>query len=252
MRGLFVGTVGAVVLVAAAFGLSLDAFRAGPYDRPLEPVTVAATAEGTYHSRADTTGPLGTCVQPPCDARTTLDLTVRGVPDVPYDVRLQGPGGSETLGTFRPADGTLTVRWDQPRAHGDKDRIVFAVAGRDVAALAVGTAPTVGLSGPLLASWGASPGEVHVNEIGGVVISGVATTRLHEQPPAGWEFRALFEGPGGKAGMGALDADGDGAVLDGRVERLRLEDHERVVILVVPEGASDGEGFPVLAADLWP
>lgn len=252
MRGLFVGTVGAVVLVASAAGLALDAFRAGPFDRPLEPVVVEARVDGTYHSRAAAGGPLGICVEPPCDARTEVDLAVSGMPDVPHDVRLQGPGGREDLGTFRPVDGVLAIRWDQPRAHDDKDRLVVAVAARDVAALAVrGSAQPLDLSGPLAVSWGARPAALHVNEIGGVTIAGIATTRLAEVPPPGWEFRARFEGPAGAVEMGALETKGDAAVLDGRVERLRLEDHERVVVSVAPVDDA-AEGFPILSADLWP
>lgn len=253
VRGLFVGTVGAVVLAAAAFGLSLDAFRAGPFDRPLEPVALTADAVGTYSSRAASEGPFGLCVEPPCEARTAVDLVLRGMPDVPYDVRLQGPGSSEAIGTLLPNGGVLVVRWEQPRDHGDKDRLVLAVAGRDVAALALRpSAEPVDLSGPVAASWGARPAVVHVNEIGGVTMSSIATARLDETPPPGWEFRARFEGPSGQVDLGPLEAGADGAVLDGRAERLRLEDHERVVVRVAPAGAAVDEGFPVLIARLWP
>jgi hypothetical protein len=253
VRGLFVGTVGAVVLAAAAFGLSLDAFRAGPFDRPLEPAVLTADAAGTYSSRAAAARPFGLCLEPPCEARTALDLLLRGLPDVPYDVRLQGPGGSEPIGTFRPDGGVLAVRWEQPRDHGDKDRLVLAVAGRDVATLAVRAgAEPLDLSGPVAASWGARAAMLHVNEIGGVTMSSIATARLDEAPPPGWEFRARFEGPSGQVGLGALDAGADGAVLDGRAERLRLEDHERLIVVVAPSGAGADEGFPVLVAQLWP
>jgi hypothetical protein len=253
VRGLFVGTVGAVVLAAAAFGLSLDAFRAGPFDRPLDPVVLTADAVGTYSSRGASEGPLGLCVDPPCAASTTVDLVLQGMPDVPYDVRLQGPGGSESIGTLRPDAGIVVVRWDQPRDHGDKDRLVLAVAGRDVATLPVrASAEPLDLAGPVAVSWGAHQDVVHVNEIGGVTMSSIATTRLDEAPPSGWEFRARFEGPSGQVDLGALEAGPDGAVLDGRAERLRLEDHERVVVLVAPSGAGADEGFPILAADLWP
>ena len=253
MRGLFVGTLGAVVLAAAAFGLSLDAFRAGPFDRPLESVVLTVQAEGTYSSRAASEGPLGLCVDPPCEARTAVDLALRGMPDVPYVVRLQGPGGSEPVGTVRPAGGVLTIRWEQPRDHGDKDRLVLSVAGRDVLAFPVrASAEPLDLSGPVVASWGARPDVLHVNEIGGVTISSIATASLSERPPSGWEFRARFEGPAGPVDLGALETRPDGAELDGRVERLRLEDHERVVLLVAPVGGLAAEGFPVLQADLWP
>jgi hypothetical protein len=253
VRGLFVGTVGAVVLVASAAGLSLDAFRAGPFDRPLEPVVVAAQVDGMYHSRPAADGPFGVCVAPPCEARTEVDVTVSGLPDVPYEVRLEGPGGHEALGTFRPAGGRLEIRWDQPTDHSDKGRLVLAVAERDVAALAVrGSAEPLRLSGPLPGSWGARPDVLHVNEIGGITMSSIATARLPELPPAGWEFRARFEGTSGLVDLGPLETKGSAAVLDGRVERLRLEDHERVVLLVAPGGAGEDEGFPILEADLWP
>jgi hypothetical protein len=253
MRGRFVAIVGAAAILASAFGLALDGFRAGPFDRPLEPATAQAHVEGTYHTRAATAGPLGVCVQPPCDAGTDIDLVFQGLPPVPYDVRLQGSGGSEPLGTHHPEGGAMAIRWSQPRDHGDKDRLVLAVAGRDVASLPVqGGAEPLYVSTPLVAAWETRPATLRVNEIGGVVISSVASATIHEEPPAGWEFRARLEGRLGSADFGAFEVHRGESRLDGRVERLRLEDHETAVVLVVPVGAAEGDGFPVLQATLWP
>jgi hypothetical protein len=261
VRGLFVAVVGALAIAASAFGLALDGFRAGPFDRPLEPVTVAAQVEGTYLSRPASTTPLGLCIEPPCEARTDLDARFHGLPPVPYDLSLQaasqgasaGASSSEPLGTFEPdGQGTLVVRWSQDRDHGDKDRLVLTVAGRDVGSVPLSGGPPVRLSGEVALSWGAPPADLHVNEIGGVVMSSIATTRLDEVAPRGWEFRARFEAPGRVAEFGALETDRGAAVLDGRVERLRLEDYSVGVIVVAPLGASAGAGFPVLLADLWP
>lgn len=256
MRGLFVGVVGALAIAASAFGLALDGFRAGPFDVPLEPVTRAAQVEGTYLSRSASTGPLGLCIEPPCGARTDIDARFHGLPPVPYDLRLQGPGagGSEPLGTFDPdGEGTLVVRWSQDRDHGDKDRLVLAVAGRDMGSVPVRGGPDpMPLSGEVALSWGARPAMLHVNEIGGVTISTIATARLGEAAPAGWEFRARLEGPGHVADFGALETDGDAAVLDGRIERVGLEDYSVGMVFVAPIGADAVAGFPILRADLWP
>lgn len=264
MRGLFVGTVGALAIAAALAGLSLDAFRAGPFDRPLEPAGTTLHAEGTYLARAAQPDPVGVggagpCLRPPCEPATEVDLAFRGAPPVPYEARLDGPGGPVPLGTFEPEGGVLRVRWSEAEDHSSKDRLVLAVAGRDVATLPVQGGPQPArVSATLGAAWPEppSPATVHVNEVGGVTLSAIATARLPEAPPAGWEFRARFVGPGGEVALGALAADGGGggSVLDGRAERVRLEDHDAVLVVLAPAGSADGPGtgFPVLRADLWP
>ncbi|HJQ93766.1 MAG TPA: hypothetical protein VJ874_05725 [Candidatus Thermoplasmatota archaeon] len=248
MRGLFVGIVGAAAIATAAFGLSLDGMRAGPFEVPLLPAVVAAEASGTYHARGESTLPGGVCPLPPCGPSTAIDLRLRGLPGAPYEVRLEGPGASEPLGPLAKEGADLVLRWSEPSDHTDKQELVVTLAGRDVARLPVRASATpIDLAGRVEASWEARPDRARVSEIGGVTLSTIATARLEEPPPAGWEFRARFESATGTVELGALED----ATMDARVERLRLEDQDRLVIVLVPMDAADGAGFPVLVATIW-
>lgn len=245
MRGLFVGVVGALAILASAAGLALDGLRPGPHDRALEPVAVPLQHEATWS--IGSSAPLGVCLTPPCPTTRDVEARLEGVPPVPYEVRVQGPSDAVGLGTFEPVGGVLEVVWHDDGGDGDKDRFVFAVAGRDVGAL-----PFDGLSF-LVLSWEAAPDRVHVGEIGAVTVSTVATAVLDETAPEGWEFRARFEGSGGPVDLGALEPAGDGQVaLDGRAERVRLGDQQTLTIVVAPVGSGGDAGFPVLRAEIWP
>ena len=237
--------VGASAIALAVLGLVVGEQRAGPLDVEMRPVVVEATAAGTYLARPDSTV-LGLCPEPPCDPHTSIDLRVRGLPPAPYEARLEGPT-TVPLGPLSADGGEMVLRWSEGRDHTDKDRLVLSLAGRAVASIPVGGGGTTDLGGPLAVSWGAAPARVHLNEIGGVTTSTVATARLAEAAPEGWAFHARLEGTAGPIDLGPLDAgDGVGAVLDARIERVRLEDQDRVVVLLAPV---DGRGgFPVLEA----
>jgi hypothetical protein len=251
VRGLFVGVVGAVAIAAATFGLSLDALRAGPIEVPLLPATVPVDASGTYHARGEAASPLGSgvCPLPPCGPSTTIDLRFQGLPAATYEAWLAGPVARHSVGPLVPDGVDFVLRWSEASDHTDKGAIALTLAGRDIARLPVRASPEpLQVATTITASWEAMPAQARVNEIGGVTLSTVAVARLPGPAPVGWEYWAHFEGKAGAVDLGALS----GTTLDGRAERLRLEDQDRLVIRVAPVGSPAGDGFPVLEGRIWP
>ena len=259
MRGAFVGTVGALAIVAAIAGLSLDAFRMGPLERPLEPSVVQAGFSGSYMARGGSSLPFGLCPAPPCDAATEVDLSFTGLPSVPYEGVLTGTAGAVSLGPLTGEGADHILRWSSTDDHTDKTSIVLRFAGHDVASVPVrGTGAAERIGSTIVATWPPAAAvlgtHVHLNEIGGVTLSSVAVAHLPLVPPAGWTLHAWLEGPQGAVGFGGLDVGEEGTFLDGRLERLRLEDYDRFVVALSVTGTAvaAGEGFPVAFAVLHP
>lgn len=244
-----VTAVAATVVALAAYGLLVTHDRAGPIDATLGAVSLDVAVSGTYQARGDGTV-AGVCVLPACEAVTAIDLRFSGLPAAPYKARLDGPGSVSLEELVRDGEDHV-LRWSRPEDHTDKMRIVLVLAGRDVATLAV--QPSDGpaaVDTTLPSSWRAMPTSVHLNEIGGVTVSTVASARVPEAPPAGWEFHAYFEGRDGTVLLGPLEATPEGAVLDGRVERVGIEDQDRLVVALRPADTDGALGFPVWSADL--
>lgn len=239
-----IALIGAIALALPALGLVEVAGRAGPIDTVMEPVVVAGQGEGAFTTRGDSSV-AGVCLMPPCDAMTSIDLRIDGLPMVPYTARLVG-AASVDLGHLQNRGSTLILDWEDDADHSDKDRLELLLADRPIHAWSL-TGTEVDLDGPLRAVWPVASVAVHLSEIGMVAISTVATATLSEPPPTGWRYHAALEGTDGRIDLGALE--GDGTVLDGRVERVPLEEQERIVVLLVPEGGA-WDGFPALAADL--
>lgn len=240
MHAAAVTAVAAAVVLVAAYGLVVTEERAGPVEVDLEPVTVAATASGTYQARPDT-ATAGLCLQEPCAPRTAVDLRFAGLPDAAYRATLEGDGRVALPAPTRQGD-VLVLRWTEEADHTGKERIVLSVAGRPVAAVPVEPSDDEApVDAALQGSWGAQPARARLNEIGGVTVSTVATARLEEQPPDGWRFHAFLEGRDGRVPLGPLE----GGVLDARVERVGIEDQSRLVVEVAPDDAPE-RGFPVL------
>jgi len=252
VRGLAVGIVGAAVILASVTGLAVGWARDGPIDADLDTAVVLSHVTGTVARRPDSSV-LGLCPSPPCGPETSIDLRFASLPTSPYVASMAGPGGEEPLGPLLQEGGEHVLRWSAAEDHADKDRIVVRLAGRQVAeGPLLGGAGTMAVDWYLLFFWelvGVSDPRVHLNEIGGVSVSTVALMELEEAPPEGWEFRAHLEGSSGRVALGALE---DGK-LDGRVERVRLEDQDRFIVTLARADAPVEEGFPVLqaTAETW-
>lgn len=253
MHGAIVTGIAAAVVLSAAYGLVVTEQRAGPVDTALERVTVATAVAGTYQARADSSI-AGVCPVPPCEPRTAVDARFSGLPQVPYEAWLDGPDRIP-LGPLVPDGTEWVLQWSEAEDHTDKDRIVLTAGGRDVAEVPVrpsdGPAP---LDARFDASWGAQATQVYLAEIGGVTVSTIATAELADAAPEGWRLHAFFEGTAGRIDLGVLDAVPGGSVLDARVERVGIEDQDRLVIALAPDGTvlegNGPAGFPVLEAHL--
>lgn len=250
VRGVYVGTVGAIVILLSVAALIEHSQREGPIEATLEPVAVDVRASGGYHARPANEPVLGLCHQPPCEPYTRIDVRIHGLPPGDYQARLEG-ASTERLGSLVPAGDAFRVAWDREQSdQTDKERLVLSLAGRDVAQFRLRpSAEPIQVDETVAASWHAAPAQVRLTEIGGVTISTVAKGRVAETPPAGWEFHAHLEGQGGRVLLGTLDVVDGEAVLDARVERVPLEDQDRIVVVLRPVGSA-GPGFPVLAARL--
>lgn len=249
MRGVFVGIVGAAAILLSIAALVEHEQRAGPIDTTLEPVALDIHTVGTYHARPANEPVAGLCPTPPCEPHTDIDLRFEGLPPAAYTARLDG-SSSQGLGPLKAQGDAQFLQWTERSDHTDKDRLVIVLAGRDIASFAVGPrAEPRPIDQTVAGSWDATPVEVHFGEIGGITISTVAKARLADAPPDGWAFYARLEGPGGTVEMGPLERGENGAVLDARVERVALEDQERMVVDLRPVGAAQA-GFPVLATPI--
>lgn len=235
--------IGALAVALPALGLMEVADRAGPIDDELRPVTIAASATGTYHAEEDS-AVLDACLMPPCTASTAVSLRMVGIPLLEYTARLVG-ATTEDLGALAVVGDAVVLEWQEDADHTDKRRLELVLAGRPVASWNVGPSEEPrSLSGPVALSWDARAVPAHLAEIGMVSVSTVATAQLLDAPPASWVLQATLEGEDAVS-MGLLDGGAAGAVLDARVERVGLEHHDALRIDLLPEG-SDGPGFPVL------
>lgn len=250
-RDVVIALTGGAVIVLATVGLVTGALREGPLDGRLEPVRLDVHVAGIYHA-AGPTDVNGLCLQPPCEARTTIDLTFHGLPQVGYDAVLEAGDRRVDLGALRPSGDAFTLRYDEAEDHRGADALVVTWGSEDVLRFLVVAEMRMAIDSTLGARVLTPPGDYHATEIGGVSVSTVVDIEIPGAPPGERQYHAWFESADGWTDLGALDSDGSGSTLDARVEHLRLEDQLRLVVYLEPEGAAPAEpvGFPVLAAEL--
>lgn len=239
MHGAVATALAAAVVAASAYGLLAIDSRAGPLDLQLQPVAANVEVTGTSEARPDTRV-AGLCLEPPCDPLTALDLRMEGLPEGPYQVRLQGDG-ELAIGPLVATGGAHVLRWSEAADHRDKGLLVLSLGGHDLAALELpqGEGPRE-VAAVLSLDWG--PGATaRLQEIGGFTVSTLVELRLDEATP-GWERHAYLEGGAGRVDLGRLH---DGR-LDARLERVGIEHQDRLVVAWVVEGHE----VPVLAAPI--
>ena len=246
VRGIVVAILGALVIGGSVVALVEFDHRAGPLDPALEPVVLQVPVTGTYLARAAQL--LGVCLEPPCGAQTTIEVRFEGLPPLDYSARLEG-ATAQSLGSLQRDGDAHVLRWGRSADHTDKERIVVFLADRAIATVPVTAQATPQrLDSVLTVGWGAAPATMRANEIGGFVISTVATATLDDAPPHGWVYRAWFESSAGRTDLGLLEPQDGRWVLDARVERVALEEQHGLVIEMIPPGGH--VGFPVLEARL--
>lgn len=240
--------VGAVAIALSATGLLLDAVRPGPLDVELTPANVMVDASGSYLATGANTGPLGICAMEPCTPRTRIALELVGLYPGTYEARLEGPGSTVPLGAFAarssPGSSAQVLAFDRAEDHTDKTRLVLLHAGYPLYAWEV-RAGELSLTGSILTSFGFEPIRVHLDEIGAVSVSTTAKSTLSLPPPPGAAFVVYLESGTSSVAMGTFEPMDGVLVLDGRVERLRLGDQERVTVYLAGAGTGGGPGVPV-------
>lgn len=241
--------VGAVAIALSAAGLISDAVRPGPLDVELTPAHVMVEASGSYLATAANTGPLGICAMEPCTPRTRIVLQLAGLYPGTYEARLEGPNSALALGAFAPSLSAQVLTFDRAEDHTDKTRLVLMHAGYPLHAWAV-RAGELSLTGSILASFDFEPIRVHLDEIGAVSVSTTAKSTLTLPPPAGAAFVVHLESGTSSVTMGTFEPMDGVLVLDGRVERLRLGDQERVTVYLAGAGTGGGPGVPVWSGQL--
>jgi hypothetical protein len=282
---LVVGLVGASVVALALAGIvEIDA-RAGPYEQPLTPAAVPYEATGSYRAMAaeGTTGPGGICVPDQVggacrEARTIVELSIQGLPhmgdEAAYVAFLAGAGVDPLpLGALTRADGAHGVQFDEPRDATSYRQFVVTletdpeaqapgplrVYARDVAGQ--GRSQPLDLAAAGVAIVVDGQGLVRLAEIGAMSKSVTAVGQLSGAPPVeGWTNHLWFASlttPTDHTYLGPLERTDDptaDAVLDARVEHLRLEDQRQLLITLVPEDSelapSGPIGFPAFSASI--
>ena len=273
-RDLVIALTGAIVIALAVGGLVEIGDRAGPYEVMLDAEPVVSAVHGSLQRSAatGTPGPGGTCVpEPPATAcraaATTLTLHVAGLPVLapPAHYAAWWGSGTERIGTLETGvDGhalDVTTARDETaraaitiRAHAD----AAATGGPVLLTRTFAAGPgTTDLGGPASTLLAAATGQASLHEIGGFAISTTVKGTIDGLPQRpGWTYQAWLRGLAGadapNVALGPVVPDADGrATIDVRIERLALEDVDRLVVTLVPAHAgAAGPGLPVAAAAL--
>ncbi len=273
-----IALVGATVIILAAAGLTEIHSRAGPFEEPLVPASIPLTTTGTYIATGPrgTQGPGNVCVPAPgetqCSApRLRVDLAIAGLPMPTGTARYQAfliGDDTHSLGSFRASDGRHRLDYDETR-DGRSYRELVVTLEKEEAAAPTGitvltidvagrgqTAPATlaNVSGATIAS---GTGTIRAAEIGAFAKSTTAVAELSGLPGfEGWTYHAWFvtiDGAYISLGEWELDEqDPTHATLDGRVEKIRLEDQRLFLTTLEPADASPSEsplGPPVFVVD---
>ena len=236
--------VGAVAILLSAAGLAADAVRPGPLTVGLQAAVVPVEASGSYLAEGPATGPLGACVLPPCLAQTRVVLQLVGLPPVPYTMRLEGPASEKDLGPLVADGGALVLDYEAAEDHTDKTSVVLLLAGRPLHAWPVGPGER-SLTSDVAASLALPGVDLHLDEIGAVVVSTVAKASLAD--PGLGPLEARLEDGSRHVTLGAFDGGPATATLDARRERVRLDDYQTVAV-VVRLGDHPAATFPLWRA----
>lgn len=238
--------VGVVAIALSATGLLLDAVRPGPLDVQLSLAYVTVEASGSYLAEANPAGPLGVCLAEVCTPRTRIDLRLEGLYPGTYEARLEGAGEALGLGPLAAVGASHVLSVDRTEDHTGKTRLVLLHAGFALHVWDVGAGER-SLDGPVLAAFGFAPVRIHLDEIGAVTVSTTGKARVDVALPSGTTLVARLESPSGSVALGSFERTDEGLLLDGRAERVRLADQDRVTIYLVSDGA---DGVPVWSARL--
>lgn len=284
-KHLVVGVAGALITLLAVAGLMEIDARAGPYEKPLQPAELTLAVEGQYQAAGPkgSTGPGGVCIPDTpggecAPARLAVDLRLAGLapmaPEAHYVAFLTGPGLSPiVLGTLSHEDDRHTLDAQDDRDAREYETLVVALhkdaAAATPGALRVYAADVAdhGQDAPYDLPAAATvtlleaTGSVRATEIGGFSISTTAIGDIAlDAPLAEWELHAWFTphtatNEAVHLGTWEFTDDARHAVLDARVERLRLEDQRAFVTTLTPAGvdgdAADGiDGLAVFTAPM--
>lgn len=238
--------VGVIAIALSVTGLLLDAVRPGPVDVQLSPAQVPLQASGSYLAEANPAGPLGVCLAEACTPRTRIDLRLDGLPAGTYEARLEGPGESLGLGPLTTVGSTQVLNVDRPEDHTDKTRLVLLHVGLALHAWDVGAGER-SLDGPVPASFGFAPVRLHLDEIGAVTVSTTGKATFDVALPSSVTLVARLESGSGAVVLGTFERTSVGFVLDGRIERVRLAEQDRITVYLVGDGR---DGVPAWSAAL--
>lgn len=273
-----IALVGATVIILATAGLSEIHARAGPFEEPLVPASIPLTTSGTYVATGPrgTTGPGNVCVpaagETQCSApRLSVELAVAGLPMPTGTARYQAfLIGDDTLslGSLVASLGRHGLDYDEARDGRSYRELVVTLERTDAASPTGITVVTIDIAGKgqtapatLANVFGATiasgTGTVRAAEIGAFSKSTTAVAELNGLTDfEGWTYHAWFVTIDAEyIPLGAWQVDENDAThatLDGRVEKIRLEDQRLFITTLEPEDASPAAsplGPPVFVVD---
>lgn len=281
-RDVFVALLGGAVILTVAVGLVLIESREGAREHELEPVRHPVQVRGSFETESGqgTMGPEGSCIpdfpMTECrPARTRLDLHVEGLPlfsgDGHYVVFLVGGDeGPLLMGSLEEQEDAMVLTSDQEQDATSYEDLVITVDRepdpRDPNDLVVYqrtigpvTDGSVDLSAETTMGVQRGGGEVRTSQTGAVTVSALVDAQMTDLPRlSGWTYHAWYvdedRDPVAHSYLGEVEMgpDDEQATLDVRKERVRVEDQERFLVTLQPDGdVRDGPaGFPAYQAVL--
>lgn len=266
------GLAGASIILLSGLGLTEIHSRAGPFEEALVPALIPLEVTGSYVARGPTgtTGPGGVCVPPTGEtqcsgARAIVDVAIQGLPLVADGARYQGflvgPAETWSLGVLTPGGGQHRIRVDEQR--DAREFLELRITLELGAAETPGTLEVVSLNvaqqgqqtphdlaQSSSATVGTGMGTLRAAEIGAFSKSTTAVGALQGVSlPEGWEYHAWFVSSDGGSylDLGPWEQSGADlmrAELDGRIEKVRLEDQGAFLTTIEPMGSGQGRSAP--------
>jgi hypothetical protein len=269
-RRLFVGTVGALAVALAVYGLVVVEARTGPFEHGVEPASQPASVDATFASGQS--GPGGTpCPGDPVDEACSepfvrVDGTVDGLPILDgagvYAAFLAGPDREVALGELAFEDGSHVVSAEKATDGEGLERLTVALVANDTSRpspFVVGSVPLPDGEGSVSedfeAGLGLGAGTVEVGQVGAFEVSATARGQLSNLTfdPA-WSYEAwLLDNDAAPTILGPLEEAATGVgVFDARVPQVVLIELERLEVRLVPneDVTASLRGFPVASTEL--